>query len=115
MITINNSTELMRLLCSAAGAGAYGSGEISVIPKGGGDFVKLYGGGIVRTKAVISASGFDGRKKLLELVDSAAKKLSDFSGNGIIRICSPYPAVIVRAEDNGFIRIEKDIEIIYRG
>ncbi|MCI7768409.1 MAG: hypothetical protein MSJ26_10600 [Oscillospiraceae bacterium] len=115
MTVIYDSEQLIRILADAAEAGAYGSGEVSVCPKGGGDFLKLYKGGIARTKAVISASGFGGRKKLLELTDSAAKKLSDFSGEGIIRICSPFPAVIARAEENGFIRIERDIEIIFRG
>ena len=115
MNRISDDGELMRVICEAAGTGAYGSGEVSVIPKGGGDFIRLYGGGIIKTKAVISASGFSGRKKLIGLADDAAKRLSALSGNGIIRICSHFPAVIARAEENGFIRIEKDIEIIYRG
>lgn len=115
MAVIFDSEQIIRILCEAAGASAYGSGEISINPKGGGDFMKLYKGGIARTKAVISASGFCGRKRLLELCDDAAEKLIAFSGEGIIKISSPFPAVIARAEENGFIRIERDIDIIYRG
>ncbi len=115
MKRITESSELMRLLCGIAGSGAYGSGGVSVSPKGDGSFIKLYRGGIVRTKAVVSASGFGGRKELICLADNAANRLSAFSGEGVIRIFSPYPAVIAEAKDNGFIRIEREIEIIYRG
>lgn len=115
MKRIKSCEELLELLCRVADTGALGAGDISIIPKGEGGFVKLYDGGIVKIKAVISASGLGGRKELLRLIDSASKKLTDFSGEGIIRIISPYPAVIARAEENGFIRIEKEIEIIYRG
>ena len=103
------------MLCGAAGVGAYGSGEVTILPKSGGGFMKLYDGGIVKVKAVISASGFTGRRELLNMADSAADKLMGFSGEGIIKISSPFPAVIAAAKENGFIRIEKDIEIIYRG
>lgn len=112
---IKSSTELLEVLCGAAGVGAYGSGEVTILPKEGGGFIKLYDGGIVKAKAVISASGFGGRKELLRLADEAAERLSVFSGEGIIKVSSHFPAVIAKAEENGFIRIEKDIEIIYRG
>lgn len=112
---IKSSEELLEVLCRAAEVGAYGSGEVTILPKGNGGFVKLYDGGIVRTKAVISASGFGGRRELLRLADGASEKLADFSGEGIIKMISPFPAVIAAAEENGFIRIEKEIEIIYRG
>ncbi|MGN0637710.1 MAG: hypothetical protein ACI4J0_05020 [Huintestinicola sp.] len=115
MKRIKSSEELLEVLCSAADMGAYGAGDVTVIPKGDGGFVKLYEGGIVRTKAVISASGFGGRRELLGLADGAAESLCAFSGEGIIKICSPFPAVITEAKENGFIRIEKEIEVIYRG
>lgn len=115
MIRIESSEGLMEVLCRAAEVGAYGSGEVTVLPKSGGGFVKLYDGGIVKAKAVISASGFGGRREILKLADKAAERLAGFSGEGIIKISSPFPAVIARAEENGFIRIEKDIEVIYRG
>ena len=115
MKTFKNSEELMELLCSAAGVGAYGAGDVSLSPKAGGDFMKIYGGNIVRCKAVISASGFGGRKDLIRLADSAVKRVMDISGGDIIKVSAPFPAVIARAEKNGFIRVERDIEIIYRG
>lgn len=115
MIRIRSSEELLEILCSVADVGAYGAGDVTVLPKGDGGFVKLYEGGIVRTKAVISASGFGGRRELLKMADDAAGRLTAFSGEGIIRISSPFPAVIAGAEENGFVRIEKEIEVIYRG
>lgn len=112
---IESSEKLLEVLCRAAEAGAYGSGEVTILPKGSGGFMKLYDGGIVKVKAVISASGFIGRRELLRLADGVSEKLAGFSGEGIIKISSPFPAVIAKAEENGFIRIEKDIEVIYRG
>lgn len=112
---IKSSCELTEILCNAAGTGAYGSGEISLSPTGGGRFKRLFEGSIVMVKAVISASGKCGRKKLIELADNAAARLTAFSGEGIIRISAPCPAVITEAWDNGYIRIEREIEIIYRG
>ncbi|MGN1105233.1 MAG: hypothetical protein ACI4RH_01180 [Huintestinicola sp.] len=112
---IESSEKLMEVLCRAAEVGAYGSGEVTILPKSGGGFVKLYDGGIVKIKAVISASGVMGRRELLKLTDGAAGRLAAFSGEGIIKVCSPFPAVIAEVRENGFIRIERDIEIIYRG
>lgn len=112
---IESSEELLEVLCRAAEVGAYGSGKVTILPKSGGGFVKLYDGGIVKVKAVISASGFGGRRELLRLADLASERLAAFSGEGIIKVSSSFPAIIAKAEENGFIRIEKDIEVIYRG
>lgn len=105
----------MEILCRAAGVYAYGAGNVSIIPKNGGGFVRSYSGGIVKLKAVISASGFEGKKALTESTDRAADKLMMFSGEGVIKVCSPYPAVIAEAAESGLARVERDIEIIYRG
>lgn len=105
----------MEILCRAAGANAYGTGKVNIIPKGGSGFVKIYGGGIIRLKAVISASGFEGKRALAEMADLAADRLMKFSGEGIIKVVSPYPAVIAEAPESGFARVERGIEIIYRG
>ncbi|MDD6992340.1 MAG: hypothetical protein PUI48_11030 [Oscillospiraceae bacterium] len=115
MIRIESSEKLLEVLCRVAEVGAYGSGEVTILPKGSGGFMKLYDGGIVKVKAVISASGFGGRRALLRMADLASERLAGFSGEGIIKISSPFPAVIAKAEESGFIRIEKDIEVIYRG
>lgn len=105
----------MEILCRAAEVCAYGEENVSIIPKDGDCFVRTYSGGIVRLKAVISASGFEGKKALTEVADGAAVKLTMFSGEGIIKVNSPYPAVIAEAAESGFARVERGIEIIYRG
>lgn len=105
----------MEVLCGAAGVSAYGAGNVSIIPKGGGGFVRSYKGGIVKFGAIVSASGFEGRKKLIEITDTAAEKLMRFSGEGIIRVYSPYPTEIAEAAESGFVRVQRSIEVIYRG
>lgn len=105
----------MEILCRAAGVYAYGAGNVSIIPKNGGGFVRTYAGGIVKLKAVISASGFEGKKALMEMADKAADKLMKFSGEGVIKVNCPYPAVVAEALENSFARVERGIEIIYRG
>lgn len=51
----------------------------------------------------------------MEILCRAADKLMMFSGEGVIKVSSPYPAVIAEAAESGFARVERDIEIIYRG
>lgn len=112
---IKDSRLLMELLCEAAGAGAYGEGAVSVSPKEGCGFVKTYGGGISKIRAVVSAEGYSGRKALLELADKAAGKVCGFSGQGVISVCSPYPAVLTESSEDGFMRFERKLDIIYEG
>ena len=56
-----------------------------------------------------------GGNELMERLCRAADKLMMFSGEGVIKVSSPYPAVIADAAESGFARVERDIEIIYRG
>lgn len=53
---IESSEKLLEVLCRAAEVGAYGSGEVTILPKGSGGFMKLYDGGIVKVKAVTFSS-----------------------------------------------------------
>ncbi len=84
----------MEILCRAAGVYAYGEGNVSIIPRNGGGFVRTYSGGIVKLKAVISASGFEGKKTLAESADRAADKLMMFSGRALSRYVPHIPLLL---------------------
>lgn len=112
---ITDSKTLMEIICAAAGAGAYGAGEVSISPKEGCGFVKTYSGGISKIRAVITAGGYGGRTALLELADRAAGLLCGFSGQGVISVSAPYPAVMTESAEDGYMRFERKIDIIYEG
>ena len=113
MSCISGTEELMRVLCGAADTAAYGVGRVSIAIKGGEGFVRLYKGGIARVKAVISASG-GSRGEVIAMTDEIAGKLTAFSGEGVIKISAPFPAVLEKADKNGDVRFCREIEVIYR-
>lgn len=113
MSCISGSEELMRVLCGAADTAAYGVGRVSIAIKGGEGFVRLYKGGIARVKGVISASG-GSRGEVIAMTDEIAGKLTAFSGEGVIKISAPFPAILEKADNNGGVRFCREIEVIYR-
>ncbi|MBP1546139.1 MAG: hypothetical protein J6A37_06025 [Oscillospiraceae bacterium] len=110
---ISDTEELMRVLCGAADTAAYGVGRVSLNIRSGEGFVRLYKGGIARVKAVISASG-GSRGEVIAMTDEITGKLTAFSGEGVIKISAPFPAVLEKADKNGDVRFCREIEVIYR-
>ena len=113
MNAVSCTQELMRVLCNAADTAAYGVGRASIAIKCGEGFVRFYKGGIARVKAVISASG-GSRGEVIAMTDEIVGKLTAFSGEGVIKIIAPFPAILEKADKNGDVRFCREIEVIYR-
>lgn len=114
---IDSCAELISKLCGILGTDAYGSGGVSVKLVSGGRRVPLGGGGICLCKGCVSAAGYEGREALIGKTDDVCKRAVSYrnTDGGILRITPSSPARLEVSEDGGFMRFERDIEIIYRG
>lgn len=117
MRKIVSDLELTEEVCRIMGADAFGSGDVSVSLKSGCDHIKCIDGmGIFKVAAVLSAQGFGGRKNLLEALDAAALKAKNHCGcEGVLKICMTGSAVLACSDNDGFMRFEKGMDIIFAG
>lgn len=117
MRIIRGTAELIAEICSVLDIPAYGAGDVTVLPKGGGSRVKMLDGAeTVTVKATVSAGGYRDREYLINALDKAAEKAAAHCAHdGVIKISPLSPAVMTASSEKGYIRFEQEYEITYMG
>ncbi|MDE6591711.1 MAG: hypothetical protein K2K57_01425 [Oscillospiraceae bacterium] len=71
--------EVIKKICEGIECGAYGHGQVSLLPSGERTEQELMDGGrLVRIGAVIRAGGYESEEALLAALDETAERLENF-------------------------------------
>lgn len=90
-----------------------GNSSVTLNLNKGGRYADVADGSrIAAVKAVISAGGRSGGAALSALLDNAASVLEGYYDGEILKISADFPTVLCRSDSDGFMRFEKEIEII---
>ncbi len=97
-------------VCSACDAAA-GIAPLSFSFRSVRKCERLISGRLMSLCGVLVSEGTD-RRGALAALDTAAAKLEDHCGKGIVRISAISPAALASADESGF-RFEQEFEIIF--
>ncbi len=115
MKMISSGSELITLLCTILGTGAYGMGDVTLGIGSGAVKTRFLDGSLLMTaKLLVTASGYKSRESLVNSLDAVGRNAAAYqSGEGVISITALTPPMMNLCSEKGYTSLSQEYEAVY--